>query len=206
MQNKLQELTDKIYQEGISKGNAEAEEIISNARKEAENIISKAKKDADSLLKEARKKSEEIISNGKAELKLSSRQLLNSLKQQITDLINGEIIHSSVSAAFDDRQFLQRIIEISVKNWDAGSGLSPDITVLIPEKEEKRLVEYFKKSVKDILDKGLEIKADENIKSGFQISPKDGSYKISFTGDDFTNLFKQYLRPRLVELLFEDKS
>ena len=206
MQNKLQELTEKIYQEGISKGNAEAEEIISNAKKEAENIISEAKKDADVLLKEARKKSEEIIKNGQAELRLSSNQLLNALKQQITDLINGEIIHSSVSDAFDDRQFIQRIIELAVKNWDAGSGLSPDITVLIPEKEEKKLVEYFRKSVKDLLDKGLEIKADGNIKSGFQISPKDGSYKISFTEDDFTNFFKQYLRPRLVELLFEDKS
>jgi V/A-type H+-transporting ATPase subunit E len=206
MQNKLQELTEKIYQEGISRGNAEAEEIVSNARKEAENIISEAKKDADKLVKEAKKKSEEIISNGKAELKLSSKQLLNSLKQQITDVINGEIIHSSVSAAFDDRQFIQKIIELSVKNWHAGSDQSSDITVLIPEKDEKKLTEYFEKSVKDLLDKGLEIKADGNIKSGFQISPKDGSYKISFTGDDFINFFKQYLRPRLVELLFEDKS
>src|SRR4030042_2198339 len=117
MQNKLQELTEKIYQEGISKGNTEAEAIISNARKEADNIISGAKKEADEILKEARKKSEEILSNGKAELKLSSKQAINALKQQITDLINGEIIHSSVSSAFDDLQFIQRIIEQAVKNW-----------------------------------------------------------------------------------------
>lgn len=204
MQNKIQEITEKIYQEGISKGNAEAEAIVSDARKEAELIISEAKKEADSILKEAKKKSEEIISNGNAELKLGSKQALSALKQQITDLINGEIIQSAVSSAFDDRQFIQKIIEQAVKNWNAGADEYPEITVLIPEGEEKKLIEYFTKSVKKMLDKGIEIKADENVKTGFQISPREGSYKISFTGDDFANFLKQYLRPRLVELLFVD--
>jgi len=204
MQNKIQEITEKIYQEGISKGNAEAEAIVSDARKEAELIISEAKKEADSILKEAKKKSEEIISNGNAELKLGSKQALSALKQQITDLINGEIIQSAVSSAFDDRQFIQKIIEQAVKNWNAGADEYPEITVLIPEGEEKKLIEYFTKSVKKMLDKGIEIKADENVKTGFQISPREGSYKISFTGDDFENFLKQYLRPRLVELLFVD--
>jgi V/A-type H+-transporting ATPase subunit E len=203
MQRKLQELTNKIYQEGVSKGNAEAEAIISNAGKEADNIISEAKKEADLLLKEAKKKSEEIISNGKAELKLGSKQALNALKQQITDLINGEIIDSSVAAAFDDTQFIENIIEQAVKNWTAASE-NPEVTVLVPGSEEKKLVDYFAKSVKNRLDKGFEIKADANVKTGFQISPKDGSYKISFTGDDFTNFLKQYLRPKLIELLFAD--
>lgn len=203
MQKKIQEITEKIYQEGISKGNAEAETIISDARKEADNIISDAKKEADSLLKEAKKKSEEIISNGKSELKLSSKQALNALKQQITDLINGEIIHSSVSSAFDDKQFIQKIIEQAVKNWNTNAE-NPEITVLLPGNEEKKLVDQFIKSVKKMLDKGIEIKADGNIKTGFQISPRDGSYKISFTGDDFTNFLKQYLRPKLIELLFVD--
>jgi V/A-type H+-transporting ATPase subunit E len=203
MQNKIQEITEKIYQEGISKGNAEAETIIADARKEANYIISEAKKEADSLLKEAKKKSEEIITNGKAELKLSSKQALNALKQQVTNIINGEIIHTSVSSAFADRQFIQKIIEKAVSNWKAGAE-NPEITVLIPDNEEKKLLDFFTKSAKKLLDKGLEIKADENVKTGFQISPKDGSYKISFTGDDFSNFLKHYLRPKLVELLFED--
>jgi len=37
---------------------------------------------------------------------------------------------------------------------------------------------------------------------GFQIGPKDGSYKVSFTDEDFKNFFKDYLRPGLIELLF----
>ena len=51
MQNKLQELTKKIYKEGISKGNEEAQSIINNAKKEAEEIKVKLKKRVDRLKK-----------------------------------------------------------------------------------------------------------------------------------------------------------
>jgi V/A-type H+-transporting ATPase subunit E len=205
MQSKLQELTEKIYQEGVEKGNAEAEVIISNAKKEAESIVTEAKKQAENLIKEAKKKSDEILSNGESELKLSSKQAVNALKQKITDLINGSIINATVSTAFDDKSFIQKVIETTVKNWNSATKESPEVTVLVPKSDEKSLLEYFTKSAKNLLDKGLEIKGDESIKSGFQISPKDGSFKIGFTGDDFANFFKQYLRPRLVELLFEDR-
>ena len=42
MQNKLQELTDKLYNEGLSKGRQEGEEILAKAKAEAEAIIAKA--------------------------------------------------------------------------------------------------------------------------------------------------------------------
>ena len=34
--NKLQELTDRLYEEGLSKGKAEGEHILEEARKQAE--------------------------------------------------------------------------------------------------------------------------------------------------------------------------
>ncbi len=202
MQNKLQELTEKIYQEGISKGNAEAEIIISDAKNEAKTILTNAKKEAEKLLTDAKKKSEEIKSNAEAELKLSSKQAINSLKQGITNLINDSIVNSSVSKAFDDDTFVKKIIELSVNKWDLSSDENIDISILIPENEEKKLSEYFIHSAKKLLDRGMEIKPVSDLKKGFQISPKDGSYKISFTDDDFVNFFKQYLRPKLIELLF----
>ena len=35
MENKIQELTDKIYREGVEKGNEEAQRLIANAQDEA---------------------------------------------------------------------------------------------------------------------------------------------------------------------------
>ena len=39
MNTKIQELTDIIYNEGVAKGQAEADQILANARAEADKII-----------------------------------------------------------------------------------------------------------------------------------------------------------------------
>ncbi len=205
MQNKLQELTEKIFREGISKGNAEAEKIINDSKSQAEEIIVKAKKEADKIISDAKKKSGEIKSSSEAEFRLSSKQAINALKQQITDLINGEIVSTPVKKVFGDKEFIKKLIETSIKNWKPASDQDADLAILLPEQQEKEIQQYFTKSVKDLLDQGLEIRFNPDVKSGFQIGPKNGSYKISFTEEDFINFFKQYLRPRLIKLLYSEE-
>jgi V/A-type H+-transporting ATPase subunit E len=201
MQNKLQELTEKIYHEGLEKGNAEAKTIVDSAHEEAKSIVDSAKKEAQKLIDEAQKKAEETKANTETEIKLSSKQALNALKQQITDVVNSEVVGKAISNTFD-KDFTKKIVEITLKNW--ATSQSSNLNIILPKESEKELNDYFKKSVKDLLDKGLDFKFDNSIKSGFQITPKDGSYKVSFTEEDFASFFKQYLRPKLVEQLFQD--
>ena len=47
MQNKLQELTDKLYEEGLSKGKEEGARILEEARQEAGRILDEAREQAD---------------------------------------------------------------------------------------------------------------------------------------------------------------
>ena len=49
MQNKLQELTDKLYEEGLSKGKAEGERVIAEALKEADRLVAEAKEQAEQI-------------------------------------------------------------------------------------------------------------------------------------------------------------
>lgn len=53
MENKLQELTEKIYSEGVSKANEEAREIQQKAEKEAGDIKKQAQKEADNIVSKA---------------------------------------------------------------------------------------------------------------------------------------------------------
>ena len=53
MENKIQELTEKIFNEGVEKGRVEAERIISDAKAEAAAIKAKAEAEAEGLLKKA---------------------------------------------------------------------------------------------------------------------------------------------------------
>lgn len=200
MQSKLQELTEKIFQEGVEKGNAEAQQIVDIAKSEANKIIENAKKEAEAIVDEAKKKAIETKTNTESELKLSGKQAVNALKQQVVDMVNGEITKVAVDKAFD-KDFTKKIIDTTLANW-AKSNQSMDLSILLPAKDEKALTDYFNKEAKQYLDKGITIQFDPSLKAGFQLGPKDGSYKVSFSDEDFINFFKQHLRPKLVDILF----
>ena len=54
MENKIQELTDKIYREGVEKGNEEARRLIANAQEEAKKIVNDAIKKVNTASKAAK--------------------------------------------------------------------------------------------------------------------------------------------------------
>ncbi|MFW6327771.1 MAG: V-type ATP synthase subunit E [Bacteroidota bacterium] len=205
MQNKLQELTDKIYKEGLEKGNEEAERIIAVAKEKADKIISEANEEKNRIISEAEKKSKETAENSKAELKLSFNQALSGLKQDVVNIIDDKIVNNLVTDSFKETEFIQTILETVIENWNPSESGSVDINVLLPVDKQAEMDKFFKSRSKEILDKGVIINYSDNLKSGFEIAPKDGGYKISFTDQVFENFLKDYLRPKLFILLFGEK-
>jgi len=205
MNDKLQELTNKIYLEGISKGKEEAEKIREEADKKAEEIINGAKKEAEKIREEANKKAEEERKNMMAELKLAARQALNTLKQQISELIQSEAIKDVSGPAFKDQEFINKVIVAMVSNWSPESG-TLDLTTVLPAEKQKEIDHYFKDKARNLLDKGLRLQYSDDLKEGFEIGPKDGSYSISFKEADFEVFIKEYLSPRMINLLFKEDA
>ncbi len=206
MQKKLKELTEKIYQEGVNKAKEEAEKIVSEAKKEADSLVDKAKKEADDIVKKAEKESDELKKNSLNELQLSARQMISDLKQQVVELIQTKTIEPETRGSFKEVEFTRDIIHTIVKSWDPKSGENVDLALLLPEEKQKEFDAFFKNKAKDLLDKGVEVSYSEAIKGGFKIGPKDGGYMVSFSDEDFEALFKDYMRPRLISLLFEEKG
>ena len=58
MQDKLQELTDRLYNEGLSKGKQEGEELLQKAHAEADHIVADAKAEAERIIAQANKEAE----------------------------------------------------------------------------------------------------------------------------------------------------
>lgn len=196
MNTKLQELTDKIYQEGVEKGNAEAQKIIDNAQSQADSIIAEAQSQAEKIIADAQSKSEELSKNTQSELRLFAQQSVNALKTEITDLINDKIVSDSVKAAASDKNFMQKIILTLVQEWVKNDKLT------IETKDADALTAYFMSNAKEVLNNGLEIKQVNGMNTDFAIVSKDKSYKITFGEDELTAYFKEFLRPKLVEMLF----
>ena len=196
MENKIQELTDKIYREGVEKGNEEAQRLVSNAREEAAKILEEARKEAESIVAAARKSAAETTENTKSELKLFAGQAVNALKTEITSLLTNQVVTNAVKGFVADKDYLNKFIVSLASQWVA------DEAIVISTTDAEGLKKYFAANAKELLDKGVKIEQVNGSKALFSISPADGSYKVNFGEEEFENYFKDFLRPQLVEMLF----
>ena len=205
MENKVQLLTKKIYEEGVLKANEEAAKILADANEKAATLVKEAERKAFQLMEQAKRDSEELRQNINSEIRLAARQALSSLKQDVANAITFRASSAPLANAVSDQGFMKEIIEIAVRNWSQNGHSQADLALILPDNAQSQMDNYLSSSVKSLLDKGLELQFSKRLGNGFRIGPADGSYVVSFSENDFDNLFKEYLRPKTVELLFENK-
>jgi len=203
MTSKVLELTEKIYKEGVEKAKIEAKKILSDAKNKASEIITEANNKGKAIIEQTKKDAAEIKRNSESEMQLSTKQAISSLKQRITELVLSKQVEVPVKEAFKDSEFIKNIILTLIKNWNPQKPEELNLNLLLPQNQEKEFKQFFENKTKQHLNSGLEINFNTNIKSGFKIGPKNGSYIISFSDDDFKNYFKNYLKSSTKQLLFE---
>lgn len=194
--DKIQELTSKLYVEGVEKGKEEAERIITAARNQEQQILEAARNQAEEILSSAERESAALKKNTEAELKLYATQSSEALKTEIINLVTNNLVSGQVKAAVDDKTFMQQLIVELVQNWSKNDTL----TVGVENPEE--LKSYITEHAKELLGKGLKIESVNGIKTGFTLAPDNGSYKVKFGEEEFVNYFKEFLRPQIQQLLF----
>ncbi len=193
---KLEELTNKIYAEGVEKGNAEAKEIVAKAEEQAAQIVAEAKKQAEQCVQAAQQKAAELDKNTRSELKMFAEQSVNALRTEVTNLLTDRLAADSVKAATADKAFMQQVILKMVE------GMVKDGKVTVEAQDAKALQAYFESNAKALLSKGVKIEEVKGIKTDFQIIPEKGGYKLAFGEQEFVAYFKEFLRPQLIEMLF----
>jgi V/A-type H+-transporting ATPase subunit E len=203
MTDKISEITEKIYNEGVIKAKDDAEQLIAEAKNKANQIIESAKKKESEIIEEANKQAEENKKNINSEIQLAALQFTSNLKQKITNLVITAQIVNPIKESFNDTEFVKKIILTTIQNWNPQESEGMNLKVLLPEKDEKEFSDFLNAKAIDALNKGLSIELDAKAKNGFKIGPKDGNYIISFTDKDFENYFKIYLKENTSKLLFE---
>lgn len=193
---KLEELTQKIYAEGVEKGNAQAEQIVEKAKADAAAIVENAEKQAADIIAKAQNKAAELDKNTRSELRLYAEQSVNAIKTAITDLINGKVVTDNIQAATADPKFMQSLI------LKMAEQMMQNGNVTIEAKDAQSLRTYFEQNAKALLNQGLTITEVKGIKTDFQIQNTQGGYKLSFGEQELVAYFKEFLRPQLIEMLF----
>ncbi len=193
---KIQELTEKLYREGVEKGQAEADRLIEEGKKTASQIVAEAKEKASEIEALARKKADETSANTRSELKLYANQALNALKSEVANVMTNQMVEKAVSGLTADKAFMGRFAVALASKWVENEP------VVISTADAEALKSFFMAEAKELLDKGVTIEQVNGNATLFTISPADGSYKVNFGKEEFENYFKAFLRPQLIEMLF----
>ncbi len=202
MQDKLQELMDKLYNEGLSKGRKDADELVAKAAREAEEIISNAKEKAAKIVSKAEQEADDIKSRIANDIKMASAQSITATKQSIENLVVANALNANIGKAMSDTDFVKSLLTTVVKAFNASNAESVPLEVILPSSMQKELQSAFATEIYDNLAKGSEVKFAKGMSDGFKIGPKDGGFVIGFTADDFNALLGSYLRPSTRKLLF----
>ena len=202
MQNKLQELTDRLYNEGLSKGKQDGEELLQKAKIEADGIIAQAKSEAARIVAQANKEAEELKTKVTADVKMAATQSIAVTKQEIEKMVVTKAAAEGVKANMNNVAFVKDLITSVVKAFNPQNAAPVDISLILPESLKKELEPFVKNEIANQFKGEVKVDYSKKVNGGFKISPKGGGYMLQFTDDEFTQLIANYLRPATKKILF----
>jgi V/A-type H+-transporting ATPase subunit E len=197
MEIQIQELIDKIKKDGINTASEEASRIRVEAEGEARRIIEAAKREAEDIIARSKQDAERSEKAGITAMGQASRNLVLAFKDEVQALL-GKIVSESVNANYGE-DVLKTTLPALIKSW-AEKG-SDNLTVILPEGDLSKLQSFFNEKLSGELKKGVELKSNRNLSSGFRISNREGSAYYDFSAEAVASLLSAYLNPKLAEIL-----
>lgn len=200
MDTHVEELIDRIKKDGVAAAENSASQKIAEAQKEADKIILNAKEEADKILRQAKEETARLEKAGEDAIRQAGRNLLLTFRDGITKELSA-LISDEISKTYS-KDMLSKLIPEVIKEWVKNSS-AEDISVLLNEKQLKETEDLLKAALKAEISKGLTIKADNSVSSGFRIGVKDGAAFYDYSAEAVADMFSAYLNPRVSALMKE---
>ena len=198
--DKLQELTQKLYEEGLAKGKQDGEALLEKAKSEAEGIVKQAQEAAEAILAKARKDAEDFKVKVEGDVKMAAQQAVQATRTDIENLVVSKVVDGTVDKALSNEEYIKGIITAVAQKFSADEPA--DLSLVLPESLKCALEPFVKNELGKLLGKGVDASFSKKVAGGFKIGPKDGGYFVSLTDDTFKDLIGSYLRPATKKLLF----
>lgn len=198
MDIQVQDLIEKIKKDGVTAAEKSASEVRARAEAEAKKIVADAKEDAEKIIRAAKDEAARFEKASEDAIRQASRNLVLSFRDSITKELSAIVTAETEKAYSSD--LLSRLIPETVRAWTSKTDAG-EVSVLLGEKDLKELESSLKSALKAEISKGLTLKVDSSIGSGFRVGVKDGAAFYDFSAEAVAELFSSYLNPRVSALL-----
>lgn len=198
MADQLQEMLQRIYQDGVNKAKDEAQDILLQARQQADKLKSDTEKEAQQMLAAAEVKAQDIEKRMQSDLKMAANQAMSALQNKVINAVILQSIDKQITTSMTDATFLQKLILEVVSKWSPTESL----TLTVSEAQKNELEAFLKTAIKSVFAGKLKVEYSPVMKNGLIVAPDAATYKLSFTDEDFAAFFRSFLRPKTSQMLF----
>lgn len=200
MDTQVQDLIDKIKKDGIADAEAKKASIIKEAQDKAAAIIKEAEAKADDLQKNAKAEIARFEKASNDALAQACRNMLLSFQSGLTAELDA-FVKSECTATYS-KDLLKDLVTATVKEWTKKTN-ADELSVLLSEKDCAQMESAFRGALKDELAKGLTVKVDKSLDSGFRVGVNNGAAYYDYSAEAVATLFTEYLNPKMAKIMQE---
>lgn len=208
----VEELIDRLRQQGVEEGKAQADELLEQTRIRAEQRLDDARNEADTLLRKAREEANQMKRAGEEAVQLAVRDAMLRLKSEIVEQF-ADRVRRLVTRELENGDFLkQLILEVGAR---AAPSAGKHAKLLIPENvvgleelrcdpeevKEGTLSHFVATVTKDMLREGLQIGTRDDHPAGIRIQLQEEDIEIELTDEAIAELLLRHLIPRFRALM-----
>lgn len=205
----VQELIDRIRDQGVQTARTEADRLLREARQQAAQIISQAKAEADAAQQKARAEMEAYKTASIEALRLAARDTVLDLKARVTARFE-EFVKRLVISATRDKELVRDIVlvlaghaaEEFIKDKQVMVRLSDSLLEghdgPVFKEEGKRAILGLSS---DMLREGVELATDREIQGGARVRLVQDNLEIDLSDRAVSRMIAQRLLPRFKAIL-----
>ncbi|MDJ0940263.1 MAG: hypothetical protein QNJ00_10920 [Woeseiaceae bacterium] len=210
----VEELIDRLRDEGVSRGREEAERIVADAESRARWLVSQAQDESTELVDKARAEAKALTRSAEDALQVAARDMLLSLRERLSHRFAGEV-RRLVRDQMREPDMLRRLILAVAARQGELLGEDKDVELLLPrevlevgemsndpgELAEGELTAVVLGLTDDMLRDGIALKVAEGDQEGIRARLVDDEIEVEVTADAVASLLLEHLQPRFRALL-----
>lgn len=204
----VQELIDRLSQEGVSEGLRQSEDIVTDAQRKADDVLEAARRQASEILQQARQEADQMQSAGEEALRLAARDTVRDFSAKIFDGFRNRL-QGLVRHQLQDPQLIKSmILEITRQATEDVSDKQVEILVpreIVSEQEARQrieaddqdaLTEFVQGLIGEDLRQGLTVSLGSRTHGGLTVKVLDDQLEVDLSEDAVAEFLCLHLMPR----------
>lgn len=210
----VDELIERLRDEGVAKGREEAERIVADAEARARWLVSQAQDEATELVDKARAEAKSLTRSAEDALQVAARDMLLSLRERLSYRFAGEV-RRLISTEMQETDTLKKLILAVAARQAELLGDEQEVELLLPRQvldvaeidndpgdlAEGELTNLVLGLTDGMLREGITIKVAETDQEGLIAKLVDDEIEVEVTTDAVAAMLLEHLQPRFRALL-----